>query len=442
MMNPLIARFADVPSLVAPMLRERFEAVLNAVAREPDAGKLMTAALSGEEFWFAADDWRAKYRPYVVKDGILQIPVKGVLLHDFPWAIGSWATGYIYIARALERGLADPNVRGIALICDTCGGEGAGCFELAEKIYAARGVKPIRAFAHETAYSAGYAIASAASRIVVSRTGGVGSIGVVITHVDVSRAMEEMGVKITFIFSGKHKVDGNAYEALTPEVKARLQFWCDDMYGLFCDAVARNRGMDVKAVRNTEAECFTAGEAVENGLADEVGPLDDAVAAFTNDPHAADEEEEGDETMTTATAAAAPFAAITSQAALDAILGPAKTEAHATGKAEGVKEGEKTGATSERTRISAILGSEEAKGRSTQAQHLAFETEMSADDAKKMLAKSAKESAAAPPDRLSEAMKDVKNPAVGADVGGSAEGGDDVAKASAAVSAYLGKKAA
>ena len=201
MNNPLLARFASRPSLVAPEMREWFEGCLTATASHPRAAEMLEANAYAEDgFWPAPDDWRAAYRPYVVRDGLLQIPVKGVLLHDFSFALGGWATGYVYIQRAFDRGLADPTVRGIALVCDSPGGHVAGNFDLVDRMFAARGTKPIRAFAHEAAYSAAYSIASAADQIVVSRTGGVGSIGVVAAHYDVSGAMEQAGVKVTFIY--------------------------------------------------------------------------------------------------------------------------------------------------------------------------------------------------------------------------------------------------
>ena len=128
-------------------------------------------------------------------------------LHDFPFALGDWATGYDYIWRAFQRGCGDfatGAIKGIALIEDTPGGMVAGCFDAVDKMVALKeqiGV-PVRAFAHESAYSAGYAVATVADHIVVSRTGGVGSIGVVTSHLDHSGMMEQRGLKITFIVSG------------------------------------------------------------------------------------------------------------------------------------------------------------------------------------------------------------------------------------------------
>lgn len=356
MLEPILARFKDAPSLVSPEQQATFEGCLVALAKSPDLPKLM-AEQASDNFWFAPDDWRSHYRPYNVKDGMLTIPVKGVLLHDFPWSYGSWATGYDYIWQAFKRGMEDGSVRGIALHCHSPGGDVAGNFDMVDKMFAMRGRKPIRAFAHEGAYSAAYSIASVADKIVVSRTGGVGSIGVVTSHWDVSKAYEEYGVKITFIHFGKHKVDGNPYEALSPEVKARIQTRIDALGEVFVSTVARNRGMDPAQVKATEALTYSADEAIEIGLADEVGPLDDAVAAFAADLTATSE---GDEQM-------ADFTKAQYEEGVAAATVAGKTE----GKAEGMKEG----ANAERIRIATILDSPEAKDRPASARMLAFDTD-------------------------------------------------------------------
>jgi ClpP class serine protease len=431
MTNPLLARFADMPALIDPGSAARFEADLGAVLRHPRADELMASvnASADDGFWFSSDDWRSAFRPYVVRDGILQIPVKGVLLYDFPWAFGSYATGYAYIARAIERGLADGNVRGIALIIYSYGGQGDGCFDLANRIYAGRSVKPIKAYV-QMAYSAGYAVASAAGVITAAGNAGVGSIGVVMTHLDMSRALDAAGLKFTYVFFGKHKVDGNRSQALPDEVKARWQGWCDEQGAMFCNLVARNRGLDLAVVQDTEAECYLASEALKLGLVDAIAPLDDAITAFTPEQSDPDDDNEGDSEMTGSVPAAGP-AATAAQAALDA----ARTEGVTSGKAEGTKEG----ASAERARVGAILSSDEAKGRGDLASHFAFNTNMSADDAKAALAKAPKETAVAA-DPLSAAMAGVNNPKVGADASGDqSEDAQAAALAGSIVSAYRGK---
>lgn len=372
--NPILARFQNNEPVLAD---EHSHVLINACAHQ--AALIMTRIdaapdkpTMADDFWYDESDWRAVYRPYIVRDGVLLIPVKGVLLNDFGYALGNWATGYQYIWRAFERGMGDLNVRGIALVCDTPGGMVAGNFELVDKMYAMRGVKPIAGFAHESAYSAGYSIISAADpgSITVSRTGGVGSIGVVTSHVDLSKMMEQDGIAVTFIHAGKHKVDGNPYEALAPEVKARIQKRIDYLYGIFVSTVARNRDMDEQAVRETEALTFGAPEALSNGLADKIGGFDDALADFS----ASLNPQEGDETMADLT-----------QADIDTAVAAAtqnQEAALANARAEGAAEG----ATAERTRINAILASDAGKERPKAALSAALKTGMDLETATTFLA--------------------------------------------------------
>lgn len=379
MRNALLATFENQPALLTLGAEQRFESFLgeaSGVMARIEAHNDNNLVMA-DDFWFSADDWRSSYRPYVVKNGVLIIPVKGVLLHGVGYQLGNWATGYTYLAKALERGLADPEVKGIAWVCDSPGGHVAGNFELVDRIFAARDVKPQRAYAFEGAYSAAYSIASATNRITVSRSGGVGSIGVLRVHYDYSAALEKEGVVVTFTQFGKHKTDGTSLKALPADVQARWQAQVDELGEEFVSIVARNRAMEAQAVRDTEALCFSAKEATSNGLADDIGSLDDAIAVF-----AADMSNQEDDTMTT-TDKAATF----DQAAVD----NARTEGFAAGKAEGVKDGSRA----EKDRRATILSSPEAKDRPAAAA-AAIDTEMAATDAIAFIGKLPKEVATAP----------------------------------------------
>lgn len=415
MRNPFLARFGDhEPALVAAGRQNIFESCLHqasVIQEKLDADASPPKMI--DDFWFVEDDWRAWLRPYNVKNGILQIPVKGVLLHDFPYQFGAWATGYEYILRAWQRGEEDGNVRAIALVCDSPGGMVAGCFDMVDRIHAKEGRKPLRAYAVESAYSAAYAVASVADNITVSRTGGVGSIGVVTAHIDVSAAMDREGVKITFIHFGKHKVDGNAYEALGDDVKARIQARIDELGEVFVSTVARNRGMEASAIRATEALTFTASQAVSNGLADSIGSLDDAIAAFAADLDT-DEEDETMSGANTAVDQAAHETAVTSA------------------RAEGKEQGHKEGSAAQKTRIVAIIESDAGKARPKAALSAALKTDMTAEEAVAFLADLPEEkgeaaqpsTGGAKPTPFENAMNKDDNPNLGANRG--EEGGDAV----------------
>lgn len=413
--NPFLARFqSNEPTLVAPDSQLMFAACLHQAAIvQSKLDDAHDKPVMSDDFWFEESDWRAAYRPYVVKDGVLQIPVKGVLLNDFGYALGNWATGYQYIWRAFERGMGDMNVRGIALVCDSPGGMVAGNFELVDKMFAMRGVKPIAAFAHESAYSAAYSIASVADIVTVSRTGGVGSIGVVTSHVDMSKLMADIGYAITFIHAGKHKVDGNPYAALPDDVKARIQARIDDLYSIFVASVARNRGMDEQAIRDTEALTFSAPDALSIGLADKIGGFDDSLADFSASLNTT----EGDDTMAEFT-----------QADIDNAVAAA-TQNHATAIATARTEGQAEGATAERARINAILASDVGKDRPKAALSAALKSNMDLETATGFLAElsaevapaAAASGAGAPAGMLAAAMGGTANPDLGEGAGQDAE---------------------
>jgi signal peptide peptidase SppA len=221
--------------------------------------------------------------PYPVVDGIAVVEIAGVLIHRGSW-IGqsSGQTSYEGIAAQIEAAASDPAVRGIALEIDSFGGEVAGVFDLADRIRAIRGSKPVWAFVAEHAFSAGYALASQANRILVPRTGSVGSIGVVVMHADLSGQLDQDGVRITLIHSGQHKVDGNPYEPLPKAVRDNIQREIDVLRFLFAETVAAGRAgrLSQEAALATEAATYRGVDAVSAGLADEVVDLTRGFARF------------------------------------------------------------------------------------------------------------------------------------------------------------------
>ena len=231
-----------------------------------------------------AESWQQSGRsPYPVIDGIAVIEIAGVLIHRGGWiGASSGQTSYEGLAAQIEAAASDPAVRGVALEIDSFGGEVAGVFDLADRIRALRRDKPVRAFVAEHAFSAGYALASQAERIVLPRTGAVGSIGVVVMHADLSGQLDRDGVRVTLIRSGRHKVDGNPYEPLPAEVRDDIQREIDVLRFLFAETVAAGRAgrlSDADALA-TEAGTFRGADAVAAGLADEVTDLAQGFAAF------------------------------------------------------------------------------------------------------------------------------------------------------------------
>jgi prohead protease clpP len=326
------------------------------------------------------------------------IPVFGALVNRFNSTYG-FITGYNYIKNAIATALADESVDSIILDIDSGGGEVAGCFETVDYIKAARSQKEIHAVVDSSCYSAAYAIASACTSIKATPSSGIGSVGVVAMHASYEKMLENEGISVTFIKAGEHKVDGNPYEELSDSVKADMQKRIDATYQEFVSLVSVNRSLAVEDVVKTQAACYTAQEAKSIGLIDDVISVEGAVKLIT----------EG---------------RMSNENTVQAV--DTKTEPQAQTPQAPVAQAD---ANAERSRIQSIITAEAAKNNSKLAHHLAFNTNMSVEDAIQTLAAAAQDvkeqpvaqQPAAPVNLLADAMAQTTQPNVGADVGNESE---------------------
>lgn len=267
----LAQRLFNTPLAIHP---KKAEVVMAALTDRFGITQIQSRMIIGEE-----DDYFSRKAPqdngYEVLDGIALIPVQGTLVQKLgtlrPF---SGMTGYDGLRQVFLAALNDSEVNGICLDIDSPGGEVAGCFDLVDLIYSSRGQKPIYAVLSECAYSAAYAIASAADRIYVPRTGGVGSIGVVVMHCDWSQRIKNDGLKVTIITYGDRKAETHPYIPLSDGARAAIAHDVDEIGRLFVQTVARNRRLSAEKIRNTQAACYLAAEGVQRGLADGVASPD------------------------------------------------------------------------------------------------------------------------------------------------------------------------
>ena len=304
--------------------------------------------------------------------GAAIISVVGALVNRGAW-IGarSGLVSYEGVGAQIRDAVVDNEVHSIVLDIESPGGQALGVFALAQTIRDAKAVKPVIAVVNDMAASGAYALASAASEIVVSPSSLVGSIGVVVVHLDRSGEMEKAGVKPTLIYAGKHKVEGNGYGPLSAEVRDRIQTEVESLYEMFVGAVVTGRSGAItdQVVRDTEAATFFGEEAVRLGLADRVATLD-AVLADLSSPRGGSLKTKG---LTMSTDNNSP------QVEKPAGITPEAHQQAVTAAVAG-----------ERARIAAIIRHPEAAGRDGQAAVLALDTEMSAEEAGKVLAASPK----------------------------------------------------
>lgn len=456
----LAARLYNAPLMLLPSAADTFAAVFAQAleGRAPlqaDAARPDPLAYTGN----VQPGARFEGKNYTVTEaGVGLLPVYGALVQRAGQMDGNCMplASYQRLQARLQQMLADTDVKAILMELDSPGGEVAGNFEFARQLLDLRaGAKPIWAHANEGAYSAAYSIAAATGRITVPQSGSLGSIGVVMLHMDQSERDRKQGVTYTPIYAGARKVDFNSHAPLSKEALATGQAEVNRLYDMFTGHVASARSMDQQAVRDTEAGIFAAQEARQLGLADAVASFDDTLAELTalvSQP-ARKSFLPGARADNPPAASAAPS---TSPKGKTSMSQPnAETtvsEAEALRREQAAAAAASTTAqTAERSRISAILNHAEAKGRTQLAQSLAFETDMSAEAAGKILAAAGKDApapapaAAAPTSPLAAAMANVPNPPVAAAAPGADADADSPAALAANVMAlhrqYKGVKA-
>ncbi|WP_341270039.1 S49 family peptidase [Morganella morganii] len=266
----LAQKLFNTPLAIHP---QKAEVIVSSLTERLGITQIRSAMMEDDDEYFSRK--ARKDSGYDVLEGIAIILVYDTLVQKLgtlrPY---SGMTGYDGIRQVFLTAVNDPEVKGICLDIDSPGGEVAGCFDLVDLIYAERGKKPIHAILSENAFSAAYAIASAADKIYVPRTGGVGSVGVIVIHCDWSQHIKDDGLKVSIITYGNRKAESNPYVALSDEAKAAIQHDVDEMGRLFVSTVSRNRGLSETVIRNTQAACYLAAEGVQMGLADVVASPD------------------------------------------------------------------------------------------------------------------------------------------------------------------------
>lgn len=215
---------------------------------------------------------------YDLRDGVAVIYINGVLLRREP----SWSglfdmTSTSQVSEVLRLALSDSSVRAIVLVVHSPGGAVDGTQELARQVYAARCSKPIVAYAEGVMASAAYWIGAAADQVFLSSdTTELGSIGVVATHVDISKAEDTRGIKTTEIVAGQYKRVASMYQPLSPLGRTTLQEQVDHVYSVFVEDVATFRHTTPETVIRTMADgrIFIGRHAIAAGLADGKTTLD------------------------------------------------------------------------------------------------------------------------------------------------------------------------
>lgn len=201
------------------------------------------------------------------------IPVMGpIFRYANIFTMLSGASSISMLALDLRKAIESPAVGQIILDIDSPGGMVSGVSEFAQMIR--NSPKPVVAYVGNLAASAGYWIASSASKIVINNTAQLGSIGVVSTvYID----KDESVVEIVSKQSPLKRAD-----ATSEEGRAHIQEKTDELADIFIETVAANRGYDVEKVLSDfgRGGLLIGKSAVTAGMADRIGSLEELIASF------------------------------------------------------------------------------------------------------------------------------------------------------------------
>lgn len=181
--------------------------------------------------------------------------------------------------RLLDKLKEEDQVKAIVLRIDSPGGGVVASDEIYRKVKEVREAKPIVVSMGNVAASGGYYIAAGANQIIANPATLTGSIGVIAQFPEVTGLFEKIGVEMRTFKSGEFKDIGSPNREITPAEVVILNTVTTQAYDQFVTAIAEGRGMDIAKVRTLgDGRVYTGQQAKDNGLVDQLGTLDDAVA--------------------------------------------------------------------------------------------------------------------------------------------------------------------
>jgi protease-4 len=209
--------------------------------------------------------------------GLRQLRPQTIAVVDVQGTIGP-AVRPLEYSRLIAKLRDDQSVRAVVLNIDSPGGSATGSDLITRAVFRLRNEKPVIAFVGGLGASGGYMLASAAHHIIALPAALVGAIGVISYRPLVFEALDKIGVQMRVSKSGRLKDMLSPFREATDEEQAKEQRIIDAMYELFVEGVARGRGMSEERVRElATGEVYAASDALEAGLIDRMGDIEDAI---------------------------------------------------------------------------------------------------------------------------------------------------------------------
>jgi protease IV len=184
------------------------------------------------------------------------------------------------LVKLLKKYEKDDDIKAIVLRVDSPGGAVAPSQEIYDAVKRIKAKKKVVVSMGNLAASGGYYISAPADRIYAEPGTLTGSIGVIFMHFNVRGLLDWAKIDETTLKTGKYKDTLSPFRPIQETDREEIQAISDDVYGQFVKAVAEGRGLPEAKVRElAEGRIYTGRKAKELKLVDELGGVDDAVAA-------------------------------------------------------------------------------------------------------------------------------------------------------------------
>ena len=218
------------------------------------------------------------------KDKIVLIPLSGVITSSSSrGAFSSQSNTVEVLGMQLEKAKNDKRVKGVIINIKSPGGGVTGSEIIFHRIMKFKKEKsvPVVILMGDVAASGGYYIAMAGDRIVAHPSTVTGSIGVISMFLNLKGLMGKVGVEVVTLKTGKMKDVGSFAREMTEEEQAYIMNILNDMYEMFLDRVLSNRTQLTREelLELADGRVYTAKQALEAKLIDEIGYFEDAVSA-------------------------------------------------------------------------------------------------------------------------------------------------------------------
>ncbi len=208
--------------------------------------------------------------PITAKDKVAVIRIEGIIFDNT----------VEFAERQLRQAREDKQIKAVVMRVDSPGGTVSGSDKIWREVQLLKNAgKPVIVSMGGVAASGGYYVSAPADQIIAEPTTTTGSIGVILELPNASELMDKIGVEFHSITAGEWKGAGSPFEPLSDRDRERFQQMVDETYNRFLKIVAQGRELTLEEARTVaEGKVFTAEEALDNGLVDRLGYLEDAIA--------------------------------------------------------------------------------------------------------------------------------------------------------------------